>query len=178
MTVEDGFVRVVITTPYGRIVCAIDTIHAPVTAANFLAYADGGYLDGTEIYRIATLANQAQPEHQIDVIQWGYRLDPGAGPLPRIIHEPTGVTGLRHKRGTLSMARREVGTAGPGFFFCMGGELSALDQGGERHPDGQGFAAFGEVTEGMDTLEAIMATADPQQEWLPVASKILSVARL
>lgn len=174
---DDGRVRVTVSTEHGEIVCAIDLDRAPVTAANFLAHVDGGYLDGVDIYRIATLANQARPDHRIEVVQWGYSMEPGSGPLPRIVHEPTGTTGLRHRRGTLSMARREAGTAGPGFFFCVGGDLASLDEGGGRHSDGLGFAAFGEVVEGMDVLDAILATAPAETEWPATPSRIETVRR-
>ncbi|WP_163333487.1 peptidylprolyl isomerase, partial [Klebsiella aerogenes] len=46
-------------------------------------------------------------------------------------------------------------------FICIGDQPS-LDFGGGRHPDGQGFAAFGKVVEGMDVVRHIHATrAEP-----------------
>lgn len=170
-------VLVRIMTELGPVLCAVDPVRAPVATANFLAHVDGGYFSDVDIYRIATLANQERPDHQIEVIQWGYRMDPGSGPLPRIPHETTGQTGIRHERGTLSMARREEGTAGPGFFFCMGGDLSSLDEGGGRHPDGKGFAAFGKVVEGFDVLEEILRHAPEGGEWPDAPLKILGASR-
>jgi len=40
------------------------------------------------------------------------------------------------------------------FFICVG-DQPELDLGGRRNPDGQGFAAFGKVIEGMDVVRKI-----------------------
>ena len=52
------------------------------------------------------------------------------------------------------MARLEPGTASSEFFICIN-DQPELDYGGSRNPDGQGFAAFGQVLEGLDILEKI-----------------------
>ena len=52
------------------------------------------------------------------------------------------------------MARLEPGTASSEFFICINNQPE-LDYGGNRNPDGQGFAAFGQVLEGLDILEKI-----------------------
>ena len=81
-------------------------------------------------------------------------------------------TGLRHLDGTLSMARDGPDTATGDFFICIG-DQPELDFGGRRHPDGQGFAAFGRVVRGMDVVRAIQAApADAQHLTPPV--RILS----
>ena len=64
------------------------------------------------------------------------------------------MTGLRHRDGTVSMARDEPGTATSSFFICIGRQPE-LDFGGRRNPDGQGFAAFGRVVKGMDVVRRI-----------------------
>jgi peptidyl-prolyl cis-trans isomerase A (cyclophilin A) len=66
---------------------------------------------------------------------------------------------LRHRDGTLSMARRAIGSTAASFFICVG-DQPELDHGGYRHPDGQGFAAFGRVLEGMDVVCAIWRRAE------------------
>ena len=55
----------------------------------------------------------------------------------------------------ISLARSEPGTgSGAAFFICIGAQ-PALDFGGSRNADGQGFAAFGQVIKGMDVVHAI-----------------------
>ena len=54
------------------------------------------------------------------------------------------------------MARNEPGSASSEFFICIG-DQPELDQGGRRNPDGQGFAAFGRVIEGMDVVRKIQS---------------------
>lgn len=162
-------VRVRVETALGPVTVAVDPARAPLSAGTFLEQVDKGLLAGTAIYRIVTQANQPPDvRHRIEVIQWGRTFDEDA-PLPPVAHEPTSATGLRHRRGTLSMARREVGTAGRAFVFCIGGDLQSLDEGGGRNPDGHGFAAFGEVLDGWDVLEAIFARAEPRDR---LASRI------
>ena len=61
---------------------------------------------------------------------------------------------MTHINGTISMARLEPGTASSEFFICINNQPE-LDYGGNRNPDGQGFAAFGQVLEGLDIVEKI-----------------------
>jgi peptidyl-prolyl cis-trans isomerase A (cyclophilin A) len=86
------------------------------------------------------------------------------------------MTGLRHLDGTLSMARIAPGTAGSAFFICIGDQPD-LDFGGRRNPDGQGFAAFGRVAEGMDVVRAIFKKAEKTTDHLSSPIPILSVSR-
>ena len=156
---------VTLFTPFGPIRIRVDLDAAPITAANFLAYVDGGHLNDTSFYRL--VRNDNQPEDtpaKIEVVQFGYPMqgDVYSGPFPCIPHEPTSVTGLSHRDGTISMARTRPGTAGSGFFICVG-DQPELDFGGRRHPDGLGFAAFGQVEEGMDVARAILSRAQPVQ---------------
>ncbi|WNJ91199.1 peptidylprolyl isomerase [Bosea sp. 685] len=155
--------RVKVATELGDFVVEVYPDRAPISANNFLAYVDKGLLDGQSAYRIVTIANQpADTAYKIEVIQFGWRGAEGQEPpLPRIAHETTDVIGLKHLDGTLSMARLATGTASAGFFICIGDQPS-LDFGGGRHPDRQGFAAFGRVIEGMDVVRHIHATrAEP-----------------
>jgi peptidyl-prolyl cis-trans isomerase A (cyclophilin A) len=170
--------KVEVVTALGAFTLAIDEAAAPVSAANFLAYVDGGHLRDAAIYRIVAACNQGDDiAHKIDVVQWGWMApkDGDPPPLPTIAHEPTSVTGLRHRDGTLAMARRAPGTAGPAFFICIG-DQPELDFGGRRNPDGQGFAAFGRVVSGMDVVRKIQREpADGQTLTPPIV--IRSAAR-
>lgn len=148
-------VRVRMDTAAGAIVLALDAASAPITVANFLAYVDRGLLDGGSFYRSVNPANDNNPA-TISVIQGG--LGERAGALPPIAHESTRSTGLHHGDGVLSMARAAPGTASSEFFICIG-DNPALDFGGARNADGQGFAAFGRVVEGMDVVRRIHRAA-------------------
>lgn len=159
-----GVVRTRVDTELGAFVVEMNGAVAPVTVANYLAYVDRGLLDRAVVYRIVTPANQPPgTRHEIEVVQWGLdRDDDGSSPLPPIVHETTRATGLRHLDGTLSMARSQPGTASSEFFICIG-DQPALDFGGGRNPDGQGFAAFGRVVDGMDVVRALYAKGEATQ---------------
>lgn len=161
---QPATVRTRAETPLGTFVIEVDPAVAPVTVANYLRYVDGGFLERASVYRIVTLANQApETPYKIEVVQWGLNLqDDSQAPFPLIAHETTRQTGLRHLDGTVSMARAAPGTAGTEFFICIGPQPE-LDFGGRRNPDGQGFAAFGRVVEGMDVVRALHGKAQPKQ---------------
>jgi peptidyl-prolyl cis-trans isomerase A (cyclophilin A) len=89
--------------------------------------------------------------------------------------ERTSVTGLRHLDGTISMARMTPDSANSEFFICVGDQPD-LDFGGMRNPDGQGFAAFGQVVAGMDVVHAINLSPAEGQHLEP-AIPITSIAR-
>lgn len=166
----DPRIRTRVDTPLGPFVIEVDSAVAPITVANYLAYVDAHQLDKAWVYRLVSLANQPQNVHKIEVVQWGLNLPDEAPPLrPAIAHETTKQTGLRHRDGTVSMARGAPGTATSEFFICVG-DQPELDFGGRRNPDGQGFAAFGQVVQGMDVVRALHARAGAEQ-WLkqPIA---------
>lgn len=155
-------VTIAIDTALGRFVVEVDPVAAPLAAGTFLAQVDRGMIAGTSVYRIVTEANQPpETQHRIEVIQWGRTFDDPEN-LPFVAHELTTDTGLVHKRGALSMARRDAGTNGFGFVVGMGGDLDSLNTGGGRNPDGLGFTVFGQVVDGWPVLEAIFARAEPQ----------------
>ena len=147
---DDGLVRVAMKTAKGVIMLDLNRGKAPVTANNFLRYVDGRRLDGSSFYR----ATRTKGAETTGLIEGGLKNDP-ARIFKSIGHESTARTGLKHKDGTISMARRAPGTANADFFICIGDQpsLDADYPGG----DGLGFAAFGQVSDGMDTVRAILA---------------------
>jgi peptidyl-prolyl cis-trans isomerase A (cyclophilin A) len=159
-------VRVVIETTLGTIVVDVDSAHAPVSATNFLRYVDAGFYTGGRFHRTVTATNQPRDSVRIAVIQAGARTDRDRPEWAPIQLERTSETGLRHRDGTLSMARAGPNTATSDFFICVG-DQPALDFGGHRNLDGQGFAAFGSVTNGMDVVRAIHASAAEGQKLVP-----------
>jgi peptidyl-prolyl cis-trans isomerase A (cyclophilin A) len=135
---------------------------APVTAGNFLAHVEHGDYTNSIFYRVVRLDNQPNSKVKIEVIQGGLFHDEVLDTISPIIHESTQETGILHTDGVISMARMEPGTASTEFFICIGDQPS-LDFGGDRNPDGQGFAAFGKVVRGMDVARAIQALPDEGQ---------------
>ncbi len=153
--------KIIINTDLGEIHATINLRRAPVTASNFLRYIDAELFDSTCFYRVVRYDNQPDNKVLIEVIQGGRYEDEEGGFAP-IIHETTAVTGIRHRNGTLSMARAEPGSATSEFFICVG-DQPELDYGGMRNPDLQGFAAFGRVTRGMDVVKKIHSINAPRQ---------------
>jgi peptidyl-prolyl cis-trans isomerase A (cyclophilin A) len=147
---------VLLRTGLGDIRIEVFATRAPVTAANFLRYVDEDRFRGAVFYRTVTMDNQPDNEIKIEVIQGGLGDDPEGLGLPPIVHETTDSTGVLHLDGTVSMARSAPGTASSEIFICIGDQPD-LDFGGRRNPDGQGFAAFGRVIEGMDVVRKIQA---------------------
>jgi len=159
-------VRVRLETELGAIVVRLDARAAPRTVHNFLRYVTGGHYDGGRFHRTVTMENQPTDRIRIEVIQAGAAEDQtGFAPIAL---ERTSETGLRHGDGTISMARAAPDTATSDFFICIG-DQPELDFGGKRNPDGQGFAAFGSVVEGMDVVRRIQhAPAEGQRLKPPV----------
>ncbi len=154
--------RVSMETSLGMIVVELYPDKAPVTVENFLRYVDEDRFSTARFYRVVRMDNQPNNDIKIEVIQGGLGFEPDLKSLPEIEHETTDKTGVLHKDGTLSMARNEPGTASSEFFICVG-DQPELDFSGMRNPDGQGFAAFGQVVKGMDVVRAIQEGADKNQ---------------
>jgi peptidyl-prolyl cis-trans isomerase A (cyclophilin A) len=177
-------VRVRVQTELGDIVIAVDPVKAPLTTANFLKYVDAGHYDGGIFHRTVKMDNQPESPVKIEVIQAGVNPDrakEGFAPIPL---ERTSVTGILHKDGVVSMARGAPDSATSGWFICINDQPS-LDFGGNRNPDGQGFAAFGRVITGMDVVRKIQAapssanrTTNTEAQRLIPPIKILKVARV
>lgn len=173
-----GTQRVGISTAEGDMLVEVFPELAPITASNFMAYVDRKYFDGQSIFRIVTPHNEpARPGPRIAVVQAGWlpTSEFDRQPFPNIPLETTTATGLRHKRGALSMARHAAGQSGPSFSFMMRDEPE-LDEGGARHPDGKGFSVFGRLLNGWETLERIYARAE-EQPWLKRRITIFSATR-
>ncbi|MDB5456916.1 MAG: peptidyl-prolyl cis-trans isomerase cyclophilin type [Caulobacter sp.] len=142
--------RVTIQTDHGAIVVELEAEKAPITAANFLRYVDARKYDGGAIYR----ASRARGTPGGGSIQGGPSVR--ARRFAPIAHESTRTTGLRHKAGTISMARNAPGSATADFFICAS-PMAYLDAHPGAPGDNQGFAAFGAVIKGLDVVRKILA---------------------
>jgi peptidyl-prolyl cis-trans isomerase A (cyclophilin A) len=168
--------KILIKTELGDILIEVYPDKAPVTVANFLRYVDEGRFEGALFYRAVTMDNQPNMDIKIEVVQGGLSRTANASPLPPIEHETTDKTGVLHKDGTISMARLMPGSASSEFFICVGDQPS-LDFGGQRNRDGQGFAAFGMVIEGMDVVRKIQQEP-AERQYMPKPVKIISIKRM
>lgn len=140
--------KVAIDTSMGRIVLELETERAPITARNFLRYADQKRLDGTYFYRTVKVADK------FGFVQFGVDNQPKRI-LPPIKHEPTTQTGVKHLNGAISVARLAPGTA-RGEFTISVGDQPSLDADPSKPGDNLGYAAFGKVVEGMDVVWKIL----------------------
>ncbi len=131
---------------YGMITIQLDQAAAPVTCANFVELAEGGFYDGLTFHRIIAGF----------MMQGGDPKGNGTGGSEnKIVGEfkSNGIENpLSHTRGVVSMARSNAkDSASSQFFICHEDA---------PHLDGK-YAAFGTVTEGMDVVDAVCAAAKP-----------------
>ena len=151
---KDNTIKVALNIENDMIIIELFPHKAPLTVENFLRYVDEGRYNDFHFYRVVDLKNQKNDNIKIEVIQGGLGFEKHPMELKPIKHETTKKTGILHKNGTISMARLEPGTASSEFFICIK-DQPELNFGGNRNPDGQGFAAFGQVIKGMDIVKNI-----------------------
>ncbi len=175
-----GEVLVRVETAFGSVDLAIDTKNAPITAANFLKYVDGGFYDGGRVHR-ATRADNYKPNLPnrplLEIIQADINPARAADRFPSIPLERTSKTGLTHVVGTVSMPRgQDPDSARSGFVIHLNDQPS-LDHGGMRFDDGQGTAAFGRVVAGLDVARRIQQQPVKEQALDPPIA-IASIRRV
>lgn len=131
---------------YGSIIVKLDHSAAPITVDNFVKLAEEGFYDGLTFHRFV----------KDFVIQGGDPRGDGTGSSPDKIKGEFSENGvnnpLKHKRGTISMARSmSYNSASSQFFICV-----ATSDGVSYSLDGK-YAAFGEVVSGMEIVDRMMA---------------------
>jgi peptidyl-prolyl cis-trans isomerase A (cyclophilin A) len=159
--------KVRLQTSMGDIVIELDPAKAPKSVANFLQYVKAGHYDGTIFHRV------------IDnfMIQ-------GGGMTTDMKEKETGKpiplesrNGLMNQRGTVAMARTPDPNSATAQFFINVKDNAFLNQ--PTAKDGNGYAVFGKVVEGMDVVDKIKAVPTgpgdvPQQ---PVVIKKATVEK-
>jgi peptidyl-prolyl cis-trans isomerase A (cyclophilin A) len=143
-------VRVILTTPLGPITLELEKERAPITSANFLRYVDQKRFDGIAFYR----RSQAPGEPTKGFIQGG-TTDPKRV-LPPIAHESTTKTGLSHVQWAISVPRWAPGSA-RGDFTILLSDAKWMDADPKAPGDNLGYAVFGRVVDGFDTVRKILA---------------------
>jgi peptidyl-prolyl cis-trans isomerase A (cyclophilin A) len=144
-TVPGWAQKVRLATSAGDIVLELDAEKAPKTVANFVMYVKAGHYDGTVFHRVI----------ETFMIQGGgYKADLSERPTkPPIPLESR--NGLSNVRGTVAMARTGDPNSATAQFFVNVVDNLFLDQPNAR--DGNGYAVFGKVVEGMDVVDKIRA---------------------
>lgn len=159
----DGSIPLVIETLEGDIHISVYPQKAPASVAAFLKLVDEGVYRDASFYRVMNMDNQPSYAPKAEFVQGGiWKRGKKLPELPKIPHETTKQTGMHHTEGTVSLARLAPGTADSEFFICLD-DQPGLDYGGENNPDGQGYAAFGKVTRGMDVVRKIYQRPDTEQ---------------
>src|SRR5690606_10667953 len=135
--------KVKLSTSLGDIVVQLEPAKAPKTVENFVQYVKAGHYDGTIFHRV------------ID----GFMIQ-GGGMTPDMKEKATRApiplesrNGLSNVRGTLAMARTNVPDSATSQFFINVVDNHFLDA--ARSPDGNGYAVFGKVVQGMDVVDKI-----------------------
>ena len=135
--------KVRLATTQGDVVLELDAAKAPKTVANFLAYVKAGHYDGLIFHRvIPTLMVQTG----------GYKPDLSE----KTTRAPIALesrTGLSNVRGSIAMARTGNPDSATSQFFINVVDNLFLDQPNAR--DGNGYAVFGKVVEGMEVVDKI-----------------------
>lgn len=134
---------VVLETSKGNIEIQLDSKNAPITTANFLSYVNEGFYDGTVFHRVIP-----------GFMAQGGGFTPDGTQKP--VKDPIKLeskNGLRNKIGTVAMARTSVPDSATSQFFINVADNGFLDYA----PGNDGYAVFGNVTKGMDVVNAIVA---------------------
>jgi peptidyl-prolyl cis-trans isomerase B (cyclophilin B) len=131
-------------TSKGEIVLELDAEKAPISVANFLAYARAGHYDGTIFHRVIK---------SFMLQGGGFTPDMSQKPVNAPIKNEA-TNGLKNKAGTIAMARTSVVDSATSQFFINTVDNKFLDNAG-LNPDKFGYAVFGKVIDGMNTVYAI-----------------------
>ena len=134
-----------IETSKGDITLELDAANAPITTANFIEYAKEGFYEGTIFHRV------------IDgfmVQGGGLTADMRDKANKKAPIKNEAANGLKNERGTVAMARTQVVDSATSQFFINVKDNDFLNHTSPT-PMGYGYAVFGKVVDGMDTVDAI-----------------------
>jgi cyclophilin family peptidyl-prolyl cis-trans isomerase len=137
-------------TSHGDFTIELFEKDAPLTVANFLQYVDEEFFDGTIFHRIV-------PGF---VIQGGGLTPDFAQKKTRDPIRNEADNGQLNLRGTLSMARTNAPHSATSQFFVNLTDNDFLDY----RPGNHGYAVFGRVTAGMETIDQIAALATGRRQ--------------
>jgi cyclophilin family peptidyl-prolyl cis-trans isomerase len=141
---EETNPRVLLETSKGNMTIELFKDKAPISVRNFLTYAKEGYYDGLIFHRVIAGF----------MIQGGGMDESMQPKKTKFAIKNEATNGLSNKRGTLAMARTSVVDSATSQFFINTVDNAFLDNRGKT-PDLYGYAVFGQVTEGMEVVDAI-----------------------
>jgi peptidyl-prolyl cis-trans isomerase B (cyclophilin B) len=136
--------KVQLTTTLGPITIQLNPEKAPKTVANFVAYVESGYYDGTIFHRVIE-----------DFMVQGGGMDKNMNSKPTndsIKNEAN--NGLKNEYGTIAMARTGDPHSASAQFFINTSDNGFLDFQAETQ-DGWGYCVFGEVIDGIEVVNNI-----------------------
>jgi cyclophilin family peptidyl-prolyl cis-trans isomerase len=157
----------------GSIDVELDPDRAPVTVNNFLNYVNTGFYNNTIFHRVI----------ENFVIQGGGYTPGNPNPVPKAATQPAIVlessNGLANARGTLAMARTSEPNSATSEFYINVVDNPSLDYRSDAEP---GYAVFGNVTAGLDVVDAISivptrAAPSLGLTHLPVTNVVVGAAR-
>jgi len=140
--------RVVMETTLGKIVIELNEKKASITVKNFLRYVDEEYYNGTIFHRVI-------PTFMIQ----GGGFTSLTEKKVQGLHEPIqneAKNGLKNTVGTIAMARTKAPHSATSQFFINVADNRQLDP---PSFDGWGYCVFGQVVEGMETVDKIESVA-------------------
>ena len=158
-------VTVIIETTKGNITLELDSEKAPGTVANFVTYAKSGHYDNTIFHRVIPGFMVQGGGFDVDMKQ------KSNNPPIRIEAD----NGLKNLNGTVAMARTNDPNSATSQFFINVKDNGFLDHTSPT-PQGWGYAVFGKVTDGMDTvssIEAVRTTTSHGQQNVPVEAVVI-----
>ena len=159
-------VTVIVETTEGNITLELDSAKAPLTVANFIAYAESGHYDGTIFHRVIPGFMIQGGGFDTDMKQKSTN--------PAIAIEAD--NGLKNLNGTVAMARTNDPNSATSQFFINLKDNGFLDHTSPT-PQGWGYAVFGKVTEGMDTvssIEQVKTTTSSGHQDVPVTEVLIN----
>jgi len=130
-------------TSMGDIVVELDAAKSPKTVDNFLQYVKAGFYDGTIFHRVIDNFMIQGGGMTADMKEKETRR-----PIPLESRN-----GLMNQRGTIAMARTSDPNSATAQFFINVKDNAFLDQ--PTSKDGNGYAVFGKVIQGMDVVDKI-----------------------
>jgi len=142
--------QVKLTTSMGPITIELDEAKAPISAKNFLAYLDSGHYNGTIFHRVI---------NGFMIQGGGFTKDMQQKPVQSPIKNES-TNGLKNDNYTVAMARTNVRDSATSQFFINVKDNGFLNFAGDSNP---GYAVFGKVVEGKDTVDKIKAVQTGNQ---------------